>query len=101
MVRRLRQQEEINLIQIGRNYGWNIMEGTICYEPNGCDVDSLETPLVELDEKGPQYCAIIGEYAFQGRGIPPLVGHTCMLIFAPGRYMPFGTMAILTRTTSS
>ncbi len=30
------------------------MEGTICYEPNGCNVDSLETPLVELDEEGPQ-----------------------------------------------
>ena len=78
------QQEEINLIQIGRNYGWNIMEGTICYEPNGCDVDSLETPLVELDEEGPQYCAIIGEYAFQGRGIPPLVGPYVYADFCTG-----------------
>jgi|AP95_1055475.scaffolds.fasta_scaffold18176_1 hypothetical protein len=50
------------------------MEGTICYVPNGCDVDRLELPLVELDEESSEYCAVIGGYVFRGRGIPPLLG---------------------------
>lgn len=77
-------REEINLVKKGGNYGWNFMEGTICHQPEGCDLDSLEPPLVELDEETKIYCAIIGGYVFRGRDIPPLVGAYLYADFCAG-----------------
>ena len=77
-------RDEINLVKKGGNYGWNFMEGTICYQPEGCDLDSLEPPLVEIDEASKTYCAVIGGYVFRGRDIPPLVGAYLFADFCRG-----------------
>jgi glucose/arabinose dehydrogenase len=38
--------EEIDLVEKGKNYGWNIMEGDMCYNPAiDCDKTGLELPI--------------------------------------------------------
>ena len=69
------RNEEVDLVERSRNYGWNIIEGTQCF-PNQvteCDRTGLELPLLEYshDEEN---CAIIGGFVYQGRRIPSLHG---------------------------
>ncbi len=42
--------EEIDIVKKGKNYGWNIMEGTACYNPaQNCDTTGLEIPILEYN----------------------------------------------------
>lgn len=42
--------EEIDIIEKGKNYGWNIMEGSLCYSPStGCNQTGLELPIWEYN----------------------------------------------------
>lgn len=76
-------REEINQVQKGCNYGWNIMEGTHCHDEDSRCVDSLVPPQVEVSRNN--FCAIIGEYVFRGRDIPPLVGAYLYADFCTGQ----------------
>ena len=65
--------EEINLVKKGRNYGWNVMEGTHCFRPrNGCNETGLELPIVEYSSS--QGCSVIGGYVYRGTRLPSLFG---------------------------
>jgi glucose/arabinose dehydrogenase len=68
--------EEVNAVQgagRGRNYGWNVMEGTRCFEPsNGCDREGLTLPVAEYDHD--EGCSVTGGYVFRGSAIPDLSG---------------------------
>jgi len=66
--------EEINLVEKGLNYGWNIMEGNHCFSPRtNCNRAGLELPLVEYGLSGAE-CSAIGGYVYWGRGMPSLLG---------------------------
>ena len=40
--------EEIDWVEAGGNYGWDVMEGTHCYEPSsGCNTTGLDLPVFE------------------------------------------------------
>ena len=57
----------------GVNYGWKIMEGTICRPPTmGCNTIGLTLPVVEYDH--PTGCSITGGYVYRGPAIPALQG---------------------------
>ena len=77
-------REEINLIPKGRNYGWSVIEGSHCFEPDvRCGDGSLEPPLVEVSRRN--FCAVIGGHVFRGRDIPPLVGAYVYADFCTGQ----------------
>jgi uncharacterized repeat protein (TIGR01451 family) len=58
----------------GRNYGWNRMEGTICYEPPGtCDDPSLVRPVLKYPHDG-SLCWVNGGYRYRGALFPDLQG---------------------------
>ena len=58
----------------GRNYGWNRMEGTVCYEPPGtCDDPSLVKPVLEYSDDG-SLCWVNGGYRYRGALFPDLQG---------------------------
>lgn len=65
--------EEINVIEKGSNYGWNIMEGTLEYKANdGVDAAALKEPIWEYDHSLGQ--SITGGYTYYGEENPSLNG---------------------------
>ena len=61
--------EEVNLVEKGLNYGWNVMEGAHCFLPRtGCDGGGLQLPVAEYSSD--EGCSIIGGYVYPS-GAPP------------------------------
>lgn len=53
----------------GRNYGWNVMEGTHCFEPaSGCNQSGKTLPVYEYGHD-PE-CAVVGGYVYRGCNMP-------------------------------
>jgi len=73
------RNEEVDVAPLGQggnNYGWNIMEGTQCYNAANCDSAGLTLPAYEYahgaaDANG---CSITGGYVYRGAAIPQLRG---------------------------
>jgi glucose/arabinose dehydrogenase len=65
--------EEIDIIENGNNYGWNIMEGTHCYEPSsGCDQSGLTMPVWEYGRN--EGISVTGGYVYRGPALENLTG---------------------------
>jgi glucose/arabinose dehydrogenase len=65
--------EEVDILQKGGNFGWNIMEGLHCFKPSsGCNMTGLILPITEYDHS--QGDAVIGGYVYRGPAIPRLSG---------------------------
>lgn len=65
-------REEIDIVKSGKNYGWNTMEGSLCFNPPaGCDTGGLELPIYEYgrDIGG----TVIAGHVYRG-AIPELFG---------------------------
>jgi glucose/arabinose dehydrogenase len=57
----------------GENYGWDVMEGRHCYEPNtGCDPTGLAQAIAEYDHS--LGCSVTGGYVYRGSQVPQLEG---------------------------
>jgi glucose/arabinose dehydrogenase len=77
------QVEEIDLVLPGRNYGWNIMEGSRCFNPSSnCNRNGLELPIAEYFH--PTGFAVIGGYVYRGSRVPGLSGAYLYGDFATG-----------------
>ena len=68
------EYEEINIIESGGNYGWNIMEGTSCYDSPSCNEDGLELPIWEYELYVNGVCSITGGYVYRGPTLWNLTG---------------------------
>jgi glucose/arabinose dehydrogenase len=77
--------EEINIIENGGNYGWRIMEGTLCFNPaNDCEKSGLILPVFEYGRSAGDV-SITGGYVYRGENLPQLKGHYIYGDFASGR----------------
>lgn len=57
--------EEIDWVEAGNNYGWDVMEGTHCFDPStDCDTTGLELPLFEYGHDVGN--SITGGYVYEG-----------------------------------
>ena len=66
--------EEIDLIQRGGNYGWNVLEGNHCFRPgDGCQREGTLPPIWEYSLDG-EPCSVIGGYVYRGSAMPWLSG---------------------------
>ena len=53
----------------GKNYGWNIMEGSACYRPaSGCNRSGLELPITEYGHS--LGCSVTGGFRYRGQDVP-------------------------------
>ena len=65
--------EEVDLVDKGLNFGWNVMEGDHCFSPmRDCDRAGLQLPLAEYSSA--QGCSVIGGFVYRGDGLPALAG---------------------------
>jgi len=68
--------EEIDFLkagEAGKNFGWNVMEGTHCFEPSsGCDSTGTVLPIAEHSHDEAR--SITGGSVYRGSAIPALRG---------------------------
>lgn len=79
------RREEINIVnaaQGGLNFGWNIMEGTLCYDSPDCARAGLTLPALEYDHA--DGCSVTGGYVYRGAAIPTFGGHYVYSDFCSG-----------------
>jgi glucose/arabinose dehydrogenase len=75
--------EEIDRVEIGRNYGWNILEGTHCFAQTDCDTAGLTTPITEYSHD--LGSSVTGGYVYRGSALTGLNGDYLYGDFGSGR----------------
>ncbi|TXK24756.1 T9SS type A sorting domain-containing protein [Pontibacter qinzhouensis] len=69
------EREEINLITNGGNYGWNRMEGTLCYPATAeCSMEGLTAPIFEYESDNSVGRSITGGFVYRGEASQSLAG---------------------------
>ena len=99
--------EEINWLtwdeSLGANFGWRIMEGNHCYDPEEfCDTTGLIMPVFEypnnasymkiligMDEREATGCSVTGGYVYRGNNNPDLWGTYIFGDYCTGRIWSF------------
>jgi len=74
--------EEIDLIEPGKNYGWNTMEGFHCYSAS-CNDSGLALPIWEYPHNGGDR-SVSGGYVYRGTKLPELFGKYIYADFLTG-----------------
>jgi hypothetical protein len=78
-------REEVDIVEKGKNYGWRIMEGTICRPGGGaCDTTGLTLPIKEYPHTNGNI-AITGGYVYRGYRQPFLAGAYVYADYGTGR----------------
>ena len=76
--------EEIDIIEKGKNYGWNIMEASHCYPPGTtCNPTGLTYPVWEYGRTEGQ--SVTGGAVYRGRRLPELYGWYVFADYVQGR----------------
>lgn len=76
--------EEIDIIEKGKNYGWNITEGSLCFKPaDNCDKSSVTMPVYEYGRSRGQ--SVTGGFVYRGNKIPILKGYYIYADYMSGR----------------
>ncbi len=76
--------EEVNIIEKGANYGWDVMEGLHCYEPStGCNQTGLTLPVWEYSHD--LGISITGGFVYRGAMAPSLAGRYVFADYGTGR----------------
>jgi glucose/arabinose dehydrogenase len=94
--------EELDILRMGGNYGWRILEGTHAYDPGlaatlGVNIPSLDFPIFEYAH-GSLGISIIGGFGYRGAGYPDLVGKYVFGDFSTGFAAPDGQLYDLDQT---
>lgn len=75
--------EELDVIEKGGNYGWNVMEGKHCFEPrSGCNQTNLKPPIHEYGRN--EGISVTGGFVYRGKSLPGLAGKYIYADFGSG-----------------
>jgi|GEM_PF-396407 glucose/arabinose dehydrogenase/PIN domain nuclease of toxin-antitoxin system len=81
-----KDRESIYIIDKGKNYGWPIIEGSVCVPVQSeCDKTGLELPVYEFRYDNSIGKSITGGYIYRGRDNPSLYGKYIYGDFISGR----------------
>jgi glucose/arabinose dehydrogenase len=78
--------EEVDVARAGAsgiNFGWNVMEGSHCYNATACDTAGLQLPVSDYGRD--LGCTVIGGYVYRGKAHPFLVGTYLFADYCTGR----------------
>lgn len=89
--------EEIDIIENGNNYGWNIVEGNECFGETNCNTSGLTPPVFEYGQ-GNGDRSITGGYVYRGTSAPSLEGQYIYGDFVSGRIWSLDAAQNGTRT---
>jgi uncharacterized repeat protein (TIGR03806 family) len=64
--------EEVNLIERGENYGWNIKEGPDCFEADTCDETDMVPPVAYY--RNISSASVIAGHVYRGAQLPAIAG---------------------------
>ena len=68
----------------GENYGWNVTEGSRCFQPTAdCDKSGFALPIAEYEHD--EGCSITGGYVYRGESETALLGHYIFADYCSGR----------------
>ncbi len=74
-------QDEVNEIVKGGNYGWRVMEGTLCFNDSNlvspldsCDHEGMIDPIAIIEHPFPYSVCLVGGGVFRGDPASPLYG---------------------------
>lgn len=76
--------EEIDIIENGANYGWNILEGLHCYNAPICDTTLKRKPIWEYTHSNSNI-SVTGGYVYRGSALPALYGKYIFGDYVSGR----------------
>lgn len=80
------QREEIDRAPAGvggLDFGWNIMEGAVCYQAATCDQDGLTLPVTDYGHD--EGCSVTGGAVYRGTDQPALAGKYVFTDYCGGR----------------
>ncbi len=89
--------EEIDLIERGGNYGWNVVEGNDCYQAANCDMSGFTAPVSVYDHSGGD-CSVTGGVVHAAKDTTVLQGWYFFADFCSGRVRAFNPDAAETET---
>lgn len=76
--------DEIDIVSKGQNYGWNIMEGNLCFKPStGCNQTGLTLPILTYNHSLGD--AVTGGFVYRGSELPELAGWCIYGDYGSGR----------------
>ncbi len=80
------RREEVNLVEQGGNYGWAVMEGSLCHKPpSGCATAGLKLPIAEYATHEDGTCAVTGGFVYRGNRLPWLAGRYVFADYCGGQ----------------
>jgi glucose/arabinose dehydrogenase/plastocyanin len=98
--------EEVDVVYNGGNYGWNIREGTYCFDPNAttappesCNTTGyLDEPLIGPIFEGGRDLGIVvvGGNVYRGTAVPELEGKYVFGYWSDSRTVGNGTLLVAT-----
>ena len=78
--------EELNIVEKGKNYGWRIMEGNHCFNPeDNCDKKGLVLPIWEYGHNDMGGYSITGGFVYNGKSAPGLLNKYVYADYVNGR----------------
>lgn len=69
--------EEVDRVELGENYGWNVKEGPDCFGQDMCDETGLVDPVAHYRNTGG--ASVIAGFVYRGAAIPAIAG---MFVYA-------------------
>lgn len=93
------REEEIDVVRRGGNYGWNVVEGALCFRPrNGCETGKFIAPLTTYGRS--EGISVTGGFVYRGTKIPALEGTYVYGDFGSGTIWGLRPDATKTRAVS-